>query len=240
MYATELTEDEENDQVRFHLPANVGARYGSSPVAAPAASASTSSTFFHFSASIESPAPIAKIGCPSHAVETSLGPDPSLPNATLLPFSNYAHIMFASPKDLSTDIILTIKPAGLDSPRCITEVHPDPGHKTVALSLTLVPRFKLPDVARQEFVFLVDRSGSMRGSRMETAKKALVVMLRSLPASCTEFNIWSFGDRAEPLWAHGSRQYNQVCFLFWRLYAVIDFPRSVGHSQQKLQRPWTR
>ncbi|KAL8280106.1 hypothetical protein RQP46_007436 [Phenoliferia psychrophenolica] len=207
-YATELTEDEENDSIRFHLPATIGARYGSSPVA-PAApsSASTTSTFFTFTASIESLSPIAKIGCPSHSIETSLGPDPSLPNAASLAFSNYAQVNFASPKDLSSDIILTVKSAGLDAPRCIAEIHPTDG--TVALATTTVPRFKLPDVARQEFVFLVDRSGSMGTGRMETAKKALVVLLRSLPAVGTEFNVLSFGSQCTPLWT-SSRQYNQA------------------------------
>ncbi|KAK4700208.1 hypothetical protein P7C70_g6045, partial [Phenoliferia sp. Uapishka_3] len=67
VYSTELTEDEETDSVRFHLPAHVGARYGASPVSAPAASSvSTDSSFFIFSASIESYSPISKISSPSH------------------------------------------------------------------------------------------------------------------------------------------------------------------------------
>ncbi|KAK4699510.1 hypothetical protein P7C70_g6752, partial [Phenoliferia sp. Uapishka_3] len=76
----------------------------------------------------------------------------------------------------------------------------------------MVPRFKLPDIPRQEFIFLVDRSGSMEGttSRIGLAKKALVVMLRSLPAVGTDFNIFSFGSSCSALWKSGSRPYNQV------------------------------
>ncbi|KAM0753175.1 hypothetical protein T439DRAFT_339005 [Meredithblackwellia eburnea MCA 4105] len=210
-YSTELTEDEENDSIRFHVPAVIGARYGAPPtptITSRWASSYTdsSSTFFSFSCNIESLTPIAKISCPSHTVETTLGPDPSVPNASSLVFSNYARVAFSSPKALERDIILTLKAASLDSPRCIAEVHPE--DKSIALKLTMVPRFKLPDVKEQEFVFLVDRSGSMSGSRIETAKKALVVLLRSLPTSGTFFNVFSFGTHVDSLW-RSSKNYNQ-------------------------------
>jgi uncharacterized protein YegL len=40
-------------------------------------------------------------------------------------------------------------------------------------------------------VFLVDRSGSMEGSRMEQVKAALQIMLRSLPSNNTYFVSYS-------------------------------------------------
>jgi hypothetical protein len=97
----------------------------------------------------------------------------------------------------------------LDAPRCVAELHPDPSHDTVAMALTFVPRFKLPDLARQEFIFLVDRSGSMDGARIAAARKALVVLLRSLPHKDSLFQIMSFGSDAASLWPEGSKAYNQ-------------------------------
>jgi len=45
------------------------------------------------------------------------------------------------------------------------------------------------------FIFLVDRSGSMREQgRMEAAKEALKLFVRSLPTGCS-FTIYSFGSR---------------------------------------------
>ena len=45
------------------------------------------------------------------------------------------------------------------------------------------------------FIFLVDRSGSMRSQgRMEAAKNALTLFIRSLPEGCI-FSIISFGSR---------------------------------------------
>lgn len=46
------------------------------------------------------------------------------------------------------------------------------------------------------FIFLVDRSGSMRGNRIEMAKSALRIFIRSLPPGCC-FQIISFGTRTE-------------------------------------------
>ncbi|KAF7345063.1 hypothetical protein MVEN_01669600 [Mycena venus] len=229
VYATELSEDEENDSIRFHLPVHIGARYGQAPTsprnpfARPIsllsprnpfanpffASASSKSMFLAISLSVESTAPIVKIGCPSHAVSMELGPDPSLPNFKELPFSNYARVSFSSNSPLEKDFVLTIKSASLDAPRCVAELHPAPSHDTVAMALTFVPRFKLPDLARQEFIFLVDRSGSMGNQRIAAARKALVVMLRSLPHKDSFFQIVSFGSHTTSLWESGSKPYNQ-------------------------------
>lgn len=51
-----------------------------------------------------------------------------------------------------------------------------------------------------EYVFLVDRSGSMEGGRIEAVKAALQILLRSLPTRKTTFNIISFGSSFSPLW----------------------------------------
>ena len=215
-YVTEVTEDEENDTLRVHIPAHIGARYGTPPSSTssrPSVTLPTSGTpIFQLSISIETVHPISRIGCPGHTVETSLGPDPSLSNAADLPFFNFARVSFSSPTSLDKDFILTLKSAALDSPHCVLEVHPK--DETIALGLTMVPRFKLPDLSRQEFVLLVDRSGSMGSwgdgvGRIATAKKALVVMLRSLPSKDCVFNVVSFGSLHSSLWKD-SQPYNQV------------------------------
>lgn len=56
------------------------------------------------------------------------------------------------------------------------------------------------DHARGEFVFLLDRSGSMSGNRIQMAKEALTIFLKSLPPQCF-FNIISFGSRHENMFS---------------------------------------
>ena len=54
---------------------------------------------------------------------------------------------------------------------------------------------ELPPALKEKhfFVFIVDRSGSMEGSKMETTKEALVLFLKSLPSD-SMFEVISFGD----------------------------------------------
>ncbi|KAJ7917207.1 vault protein inter-alpha-trypsin domain-containing protein [Mycena leptocephala] len=207
VYATELSEDEENDAVRFHLPIHIGARYGKAPDGLRSAALS-SAPFLTITTSVETLAPISKISSPSHTVSTEFGPDPALPNFKDLPFSKYARVSLSSNSALDKDFVLTIKSTDLDAPRCVAELHPT--HDTAALALTFVPRFALPDLARQEFILLVDRSGSMSGARIAAARKALVILLRALPHKDTLFQLASFGNHATSLWPQGSRAYNQA------------------------------
>ena len=49
------------------------------------------------------------------------------------------------------------------------------------------------------FVFIVDRSGSMWGDRIEMAKESLIYFLKSLPDTHSKFNIVSFGSTYEKI-----------------------------------------
>ena len=53
--------------------------------------------------------------------------------------------------------------------------------------------FGQEDGSSHLFIFLVDRSGSMSGSRMNITKEALNLFLQSLPVGCS-FAILGFGS----------------------------------------------
>lgn len=67
----------------------------------------------------------------------------------------------------------------------------------------------LPDDSQifTEMIFLVDRSGSMSGSRINQVRDTLQIFLRSLPEG-TLFNIIGFGTRFDKLFPE-SKEYNE-------------------------------
>ncbi|KAM9811854.1 von Willebrand factor A domain-containing protein 5A-like [Syngnathus typhle] len=69
-----------------------------------------------------------------------------------------------------------------------------------AVMLSVYPEFSQAVMSslatRGEFVFLLDRSGSMQGPRIGSARDTLLLLLKSLPMGCY-FNIYSFGSSFE-------------------------------------------
>ena len=84
------------------------------------------------------------------------------------------------------------------------------GTKTVMVSL--YPKLAQDDDEDiyTEMIFIVDRSGSMAGSRMQQVKDTLHIFLRSLGEG-TQFNIIGFGSRTQHLFPSGSVEYNDKC-----------------------------
>lgn len=194
------------DQVRFQLPAALGQRYGSQPSGIDGAGAASSRTRLRITAHIQMSGRIRDVSSPTH----SIGP--------LIPYKTHVGRLshrrttakFRLPTFLERDFVLIIKADGLDSPRCFAERDRRRGTDTIALQLTVVPTFNLPPIPAQEFIFIVDRSGSMSGSRIETAKRTLNMLLRMLPSALTIFNVFSFGSHADSLWPI-SQKYTQSC-----------------------------
>jgi hypothetical protein len=203
----DLSDDELLDQVRFQLPSHLGARYGTAPTEAISSASSVHNSRLIILADIEMTSPISKVSSPSHTVEFSLGPRLALPQGDSRPFSHFASLKLTMQAFLDKDFVLSVQSAKLDFPRCIAETLLE--RKTTALSLTLVPRFDIPPIATQEYVFVIDRSGSMEDrQKIRDAKRALVVLLKSLPNSGTSFNIVSFGSSHSSLWPE-SRLYSE-------------------------------
>ena len=73
--------------------------------------------------------------------------------------------------------------------------------------LNFFPEFKSSESSEKgEFVFVVDRSGSMSGGKNNSAKETLLLFLKSLPDGCY-FNVVGFGSRYSTLFKN-SQLYN--------------------------------
>ncbi|CAM9117740.1 unnamed protein product [Phaeothamnion confervicola] len=109
---------------------------------------------------------------------------------------------------LDGDLVLLLGCAEGHQPRAwLTAPLPD-GSRAVAVAL--VPDLVGVDFDNEsagEFLFVLDRSGSMSGESIDAARQALIIALASLPLGAT-FNIVSFGSGFEKLFPAGSAAFN--------------------------------
>ncbi|XP_065191587.1 von Willebrand factor A domain-containing protein 5A-like [Sycon ciliatum] len=112
------------------------------------------------------------------------------------------------------DVIIRVEHAELHKPAVVLSSQADVDQGSAALMLTFMPEFDEAMSERAEdleFVFLVDRSGSMGWgggtiSPIKQCRDALQLFLRSLPEGCS-FNIVGFGSSYEKLFPE-SQVYN--------------------------------
>jgi hypothetical protein len=204
----DLMDADTSDQVRFQLPVTVGMRYGEPPIGIQRAAALVPHRIA-ITANIHMSGAIKSITSPTHSINT----DSSEVVTTL------GSLSYMSEHFLQQDFVLLIKAEGLDSPRCFVETHPS---GTTALQLTMVPKFNFPPIPVQEYIFLVDRSGSMDGARIETAKNTLIMLLRSLPARGTTFNIFTFGTDCESQYGESVQYSEQTLTEAVRAFVFIS------------------
>jgi len=197
VYAMDLMDDEAVNQVRFQLPMCVGQRYGTPPPALTNATSTAAATPICIYTTVQCSGRIRNITSPTHPDALIVIPSPNEPTC--------ASAQFRSPVFLDHDFVLIVHADDLDVPRCFAEVmHGTEGEMSIAMQLTVIPTLGLPPVFAQEYLFMIDRSGSMDGERIETAKRTLVMLLRQLPKDETVFNIFSFGTSFTKLWNKSS------------------------------------
>lgn len=202
VFVMDLMDDELKGEVRLQLPMSVGSRYGPEPDAIATAVSAKSQTRLRISVAIQMSGFIRQVTSPTHpniklAYVTARGRTSNRRRTAQL----------CSPTFLTQSFVLVVRADGLDVPRCFAE-RDNSGSGTVAMQLTFVPDIKLTPISAQEYLFLVDRSGSMNGPSIEIVKEALVILLRLLPKENTFFNIFSFGSSVQGLW-QTSQPYDQ-------------------------------
>ena len=194
--------------VRFSLPAVLKPRYtptGSTdplkPVGAGVASNTAGSSVpavFSFELDALDAPSVSHITSPTHTISTQAK-------------SGGINVTLGDATPLDKDLVVLIHLNEPHSPKAIAEL----GDRTLsqkkfmgcpAVMLNFFPKFETKQAAC-EFVFVVDRSGSMNGSFIRSASETLVLFLKSIPPGCS-FNIIGFGSRYQTLFP-SSVPYNQ-------------------------------
>uniref|UniRef100_A0A672HXG0 von Willebrand factor A domain-containing protein 5A-like n=1 Tax=Salarias fasciatus TaxID=181472 RepID=A0A672HXG0_SALFA len=221
-YVTELAV-QADEGLRFCLPAVLNPRYTPQGSEAPAVQvnsvpASLVPYSLSFSARVSSPRPISK-------VESSCSLDP-------LQFLNtdqtQATVKLGAGHKFDRDFEVLIYYKDAHQPTAVVEAgqasaKPGTLMGDPVVMVSLFPEFPQSVMSSVtscgEFVFLVDRSGSMEDpinkdrnqTRISSARETLLLLLKSLPMGCY-FNIYSFGSSFEHI-----------------------FPKSVEYSQQTME-----
>ncbi|XP_061574894.1 von Willebrand factor A domain-containing protein 5A-like isoform X2 [Cololabis saira] len=218
-YVTELAV-QADDGLRFCLPAVLNPRY--QPPASEGASVQVSSVpasmvpyTLSFSARVSSPRPVWK-------VESSSSLEPL---QYLNPEQTQATVKLAAGHKFDRDVELLIYYKDAHQPSAVVEAGQDSakpaslmGEPVVMVSLyPEFPQAVMSSLAScGEFVFLLDRSGSMscptshnkqEETRIGSAKDTLLLLLKSLPVGCY-FNIYSFGSNFEHIFPK-SEEYSE-------------------------------
>ncbi|XP_006803988.1 von Willebrand factor A domain-containing protein 5A-like, partial [Neolamprologus brichardi] len=221
-YVTELAV-QADDGLRFCLPAVLNPRYqpqgsagaGFQVISVPA---SLEPYSLSFSARVSSPRPISK-------VESNCSLDPL---QYLNTDQTQATVKLAAGHKFDRDVELLIYYKDAHQPTAVVEAgqaSAEPGSlmDDPVVMVSLYPEFPQSVMSSMapcgEFVFLMDRSGSMEfrnhgfphQTRIQSAKDTLLLLLKSLPMGCY-FNIYSFGSKYEHI-----------------------FPKSVEYSQKTME-----
>lgn len=209
--AGELPIDAEGG-VRFTLPAVLKPRYtpsGSKDPLAPISGSSeqvqrgTAPSVFDFHMMVAQAEIVNKVSSPTHPITTETK-------------SGLMYITLQDATPLDKDLVILTEFNDPHQPRAI----PEPGDCTLSqqkymgsptVMLNFFPKIKAKRAAC-EFIFLIDRSGSMSGSYIKSARETLILFLKSIPPGCS-FNIIGFGSS----------------------YRLL-FPKSVPYDQQNLDK----
>ena len=174
--------------------------------------------------------------------------DTKMVNQTFLfkKISSHEYNISLDPSELhipNQDFVLEYEISDEDSkkPQMILEVHPK-YKNDYCFYYTFNPSKQIKNLEKEitnpinedmkgNYIFLIDRSGSMYGNRIKMAKQSLIYFLKSLQENGSKFNIISFGSKFYSLFKENKlvndKNINEALTL------VMDFDADMGGTEIK-------
>ena len=225
-YVGELKHDLGLGGIRYTLPTFISPRYGSNEPSGDLLQDKSSGISVTIDMVMPSNSPITTVRSPSHPIDVKLG---SLSSTNSEPHNNSlaSTTLALGEAALDKDFVLEIIHNDTNQPKALLENHPA-NEDQRALMVTLVPQAIPMEGPPPELIVVADQSGSMAGSRTNTLKSALRILLKSLPLE-TKFNLCAFGSGCRLLWPR-SEDYKKKT-LNEALDFVNDFSGQYGGTE---------
>ena len=160
--------------------------------------------------------------------------------------SSHEYKIYLDPTELhvpNQDFVLEyeICDEDLRKPQITLESHPK-YKNDYCFYYTFNPSKQIPNIEKEisnpinedmkgNFIFLIDRSGSMHGNRITMAKQSLIYFLKSLQENGSKFNIISFGSKFYPLFNENKLVNDEN--INEALKLVMDFDSDMGGTEIK-------
>ncbi|KAK3598703.1 hypothetical protein CHS0354_003261 [Potamilus streckersoni] len=198
-FATEL-DLEADGKVNFTLPSILNPRYSPEVAGCATPGAIPYKLIFHLK--VRSPQKIKGI----------LGLNDKL-NVDYSEDQRIAMVTLAEDFKIDHDLCILVEYEAYNVPQLMLEKGDPNSENMMQQDILMVNFFLDPPATVQrtypgEFIFVVDRSGSMQGEKIQSAKETLLLFLKSLPVDCY-FNIIGFGSHFESLSREESLKYNE-------------------------------
>ena len=207
---------EEGDEgpIRFSLPTTLKPRYNPSRVTGADSSDTAVESEYELSVAmrVEYTGGLSRVESPSHLISTGVL-EGGVWQVQLIDSNPLEKdfVVFLYPSHPTVPSILWGLPTTSSQKETPAASKLHPFAVSPAMMLSFLPQFSREEreggEVSSEIIFMIDRSGSMRGKPIASARATLKLLLRSLSPGCA-FNVVGFGTKFKLLFPEGSKRYD--------------------------------